>query len=35
MRSWSAHSTRIVFSQRFDGNPEFFVMNADGGGQTG
>lgn len=31
---WSANGRKIVFTSRRDGNPEIYVMDADGGNQT-
>ena len=31
---WSADGARIAFVSERDGNPEIYVMNADGSGQT-
>ena len=31
---WSCDGTKIFFESNRDGNPEIYVMNADGSGQT-
>ena len=34
MQAWSPDGSRIAFASNRDGNPEVYVMNADGTGQT-